>query len=257
MAETAVTHQYFTDSLINGTPAPKMIWVSPGKFTMGDIQGVGLNDEVPAHEVTISKRFAIGKHPVTFDEYDLFTRMTNYKQANDRQWGRGKRPVINVSWIDANAYTKWLSEQTGKHYRLPTEAEWEFATRGGTSTAYWWGNTMLTDMAHCYECGDNIRHTKTTTVASFKPNPFGLYDTYGNVWEWTASRWTQSYNGEELKQINQDEVVIAPNYLKAAQLAMRGGAWNLLPKFNRSSSRFYGPPHAKSWNLGFRIARTE
>ena len=234
-----------------------MIWISPGKFTMGDIQGIGLKDEGPTHEVTIKKRFAIAKHPVTFDQFDLFTQMTKRKSANDHGWQRGQRPVINVSWIDAVAYTNWLSEQTGKHYRLPTESEWEYASRGGTSTAYWWGDKILANMIHCYECGDNIRHKETTNVASFKANPFGLYDTYGNVWEWTASRWTQAYNGEELKQINQEDVIIAANYLKAAQLAMRGGAWNLLPKFNRSSSRFYGPPHAKSSNLGFRISRTE
>lgn len=254
---TQAAPEYFTDTLNDGSNGPQMVWIPAGTFIMGDIQGVGLDDEVPTVEVKITKRFAISKHPVTFEQYDLFTRMTDRRPANDHGWGRADRPVIHVSWLDAIEYTKWLSAQTGKQYRLPTEAEWEYAARGNSSTAYWWGNTMLPGMAHCYECGDKVRPDKTTVVASFKANAYGLYDVSGNVWEWTASKWTRTYNGEQLKQISPEDINITPNYLEAAQLAMRGGSWNLLGKFNRSSSRYYGSPQSRSLNLGFRIARSE
>ncbi len=248
---------YFTDQLINGAAGPEMVWIPAGDFIMGDIQGIGLNDEVPPHKVSINKRFALGKYPVTFLEYDLFCEKTNRTKAYDHGWGRGERPVIHVNWLDAIAYTKWLSQQTGKKYRLPTEAEWEYAVRAGSKTNYWWGNKMLPDMAYCFKCGDNVKKNQTTVVGRFSANPFGLYDVVGNVWEWTASKWTKTYFGDEVKQIDENEVVISPNYLKAAQLAMRGGAWNLHERFNRSSSRYYGAPKANNMNLGFRVARSE
>jgi len=234
-----------------------MIWITAGDFVMGDIQGIGLNDEVPTHTVTIKKRFALGKYPITFNQYDLFCEKTNRTKANDHGWGRGSRPVIHVTWLDATAYTVWLSKQTGKTYRLPTEAEWEYAARGNTSTNYWWGNDMLPIKAFCHECGDTTRKSQTIAVGKFPVNPFGLYDIVGNVWEWVASKWTATYDGEELKEISRDDLVISPNYLDEAQLAMRGGAWNLRPRFNRSSSRYYGAPKARNRNLGFRVARSE
>ncbi len=112
---------------------PEMVVISPGRFQMGCVSGVGCsNDELPVHTVTFDQPFAIGKYEVTFDEYDRFAAATGREPPDDRGWGRGKRPVINVSWEDAVAYAEWLSEQTGKRYRLPTEAEWEYATRAGT-----------------------------------------------------------------------------------------------------------------------------
>jgi len=255
--KVTVDFNYFRDKMPDGTNGPEMIWIAAGDFMMGDLQGIGLNDEVPTHLVTIEKRFAIGKYPVTFNEYDLFCKKTNRRIANDHGWGRGSRPVIHITWLDAVAYTKWLSQQTSKNYRLPTEAEWEYAARAQTNTNYWWGNKMLPGMAFCHECGDTTRKTATPIVGQFPVNPFGLYDISGSVWEWTASKWTATYQGEELKQISADEVVISPNYLDEAQLTMRGGAWNLRPRFNRSSSRYYGAPKARNRNLGFRIARSK
>ena len=118
-----------------------MVIIAAGSFRMGDIQGGGRNNEKPLHDVSVDK-FAMGKYEVTFAEYDKFAEATGRKKPSDNGWGRGNRPVINVSWNDARAYAKWLSDQTGKTYRLPTEAEWEYAARAGTSTKYWWGNEI-------------------------------------------------------------------------------------------------------------------
>ncbi len=250
-------NESFKDKMTGGPDGPEMVWIPAGKFLMGDIQGIGLKDEVPVHEVEIKQRFAIGKYSVTFSEYDFFCEATGRKKPGDRGWGRGKQPVILVNWLDAIAYTKWLSKETGKQYRLPIEAEWEYAARAGTNTRYWWGDSMKPGMANCHQCNDKTTKPRPVTVGQFMPNAFGLYDALGNVFEWTASKWTKTFNGEELKQINRDEVQILANYLDAAQIAMRGGTWNLGEKFNRSSSRYYGAPQSANTNLGFRVARSE
>ena len=113
-----------------------MVVVPPGEFRMGDIQGSSSTDERPVHRVRIPRPFAIGRYEVTFDEYDVRARLKRRALPSDQGWGRGRRPAINVSWKDAVAYAEWLSKQTGKRYRLPTEAEWEYAARAGTETAY-------------------------------------------------------------------------------------------------------------------------
>src|SRR5262245_42158522 len=154
---------------------PEMLVVPGGSFKMGDVQGGGDPEvEVPVHTVRIQKPFAIGRYEVTFDEYDQFAKARNRKLPDDEGWGRGPRPVINVSWDDAAAYAKWLSEQTGNRYRLPTEAEWEYAARAGTETNYWWGNNLIKGMANCDGCGSQWDGKQTGPVGSFKPNAFGL-----------------------------------------------------------------------------------
>jgi formylglycine-generating enzyme required for sulfatase activity len=181
----------FRDSLKDNSEGPEMVLIPAGKFRMGEKQSV--------HEVSVES-FAMGRYPVTFAEYDYFCEETrhalslheNRKKPEDRGWGRDNRPVINVSWHDAVAYTEWLSEQTGQQYRLPTEAEWEYAARAGTETDYWWGNDIDETKANYDE---NIGHT--TPVGNYEPNPFGLYDTAGNVWEWTCSEYESQYNGKE------------------------------------------------------------
>jgi formylglycine-generating enzyme required for sulfatase activity len=174
----------FRDRLKSGTEGPEMVVVPAGSFQMGNVEGGGEKDETPVHAVTIQKPFAIGRYEGTFDEYDQFAKATNRKLPADQGWGRGHRPVINVSWEDVNAYVKWLSEQTGKRYRLPTEADWEYAARAGKETAYWWGNDFIKGMANCNGCGSQWDNKQTAPVGSFKPNALGLYDTAGNVWEW-------------------------------------------------------------------------
>ncbi len=244
----------FRDKLKIGGTGPEMLRLPAGSFMMGDLQGQGLNDELPAHRVKV-RAFAIGKYEVTFDEYDRFCENTKRQKPLDAEWGRDRQPVMRVDWIDAVAYTEWLSVQTGFKYRLPTEAEWEYAARAGTDTDYWWGNEYEMDRASCFECGQLALAWRALPVGSFQPNPFGLYDTVGNLWEWTASEWTPKYKGAEQRALRRSQVKITANYLDGIQIAMRGGSWNLNPKDSRVSSRYYGAPQSKTTNLGFRVAR--
>jgi formylglycine-generating enzyme required for sulfatase activity len=133
----------FRDPLKNGQQGPEMVVIRQGLFRWVTVQGGGGPDELPVRAVTIQKPFAMGRYEVSFDEYDQFVTAAKRELPDDRGWGRGRRPVINVSWRDAVQYAVWLSEQTGKRYRLPTEAEWEYAARGGKETAYWWGKDAV------------------------------------------------------------------------------------------------------------------
>ncbi|MEZ6030154.1 MAG: SUMF1/EgtB/PvdO family nonheme iron enzyme [Hyphomonadaceae bacterium] len=175
---------------------PEMALLPGGSFTMGDIAGKGYAQEKPPHEVMIARPFAIGVYEVTFAEWDACVAdggCDGYRPS-DAGWGRDKRPVINVSWYDAKAYTDWLSAKTGKPYRLPSEAEWEFAARAGTSTLFWWGNEVGQGHANCPGCGSQWDGTQTAPVGSFSPNAFGLYDTAGNALEWVEDCGSDNYN---------------------------------------------------------------
>jgi formylglycine-generating enzyme required for sulfatase activity len=185
----------FRDKLKGGSQGPEMVVIPAGTFKMGDIQDTGRDLEKPVHTVSIAKSFAIGRYPITFDEYDEFASATSRPLPNDYGWGRGRQPAIEVSWDDAVEYTKWLSEQTGERYRLPTEAEWEYAARAGTETEYGWGNEMKAGMANCKGGDSRWGGKQTSPVGSFQPNPFGLYDTAGNVWEWVEDCWHENYKG--------------------------------------------------------------
>jgi formylglycine-generating enzyme required for sulfatase activity len=233
-----VAGKVFRDRLRDGNLGPKMVVIPAGSFRMGDIQGGGDSDEQPVHRVSVGK-FAMGVYEVTFAEYDKFAEATGRKKPSDRDWGRGNRPVINVSWHDAVAYTKWLSSQTGKKYSLPTEAEWEYAARAGTETKYWWGNEIDKSKAN-YGWSFN----KTSAVGSFAANQFGLYDTVGNLWEWTCSAYANKYNGKEKQCVT-----------TGSSLSFRGGSWygNAwrralgLPRQVRAAGRYDA--------VGFRVSR--
>ena len=174
---------------------PEMVEIPGGSFRMGCVSGQNCaNDEQPVHEVQVES-FELSKYEVTFEEYDRFTSAAGRARASDEGWGRGRRPVINVSWEDAVAYTRWLSEQTGERYRLPTEAEWEYAARAGTATAYSWGNGIGRNRANCDGCGSQWDNRQTAPVGSFGPNGWGLHDLHGNVWEWVQDCWNESYRG--------------------------------------------------------------
>ena len=221
---------------------PRMVVVPAGTFTMGSaVSEEGRNDdEGPQHSVTIPTPFAVGVFEVTFTEWDACVSGGGCggSAAADEGWGRGNRPVINVSWDDAQAYVSWLSERTGAHYRLLSEAEWEYAARAGTRTARYWGESDADQCGYANgyndygSCSDG--HRFTAPVGSFDPNAFGLYDVLGNVAEWTQ------------------DCLNEPCYRRVS----RGGAWSSLPEELRSASRSGPFSDMGFWQVGFRVART-
>lgn len=192
------------DTLKDGSLGPAMVVLPAGSFTMGSPAGeLARGADEQQHEVQIAQPFAIGKYEVTFDEYDSFARATGRKLPQD-SWGRKDQPVINVSWDDATAYAAWLAEQTGKPYRLPTQAEWEYAARAQTTTPFWTGDCIKTDQAN-YDGGDDyngcgaktgLYRSQTVPVGSLPANAWGLHEVAGNVWEWTCSEYAGVYAGE-------------------------------------------------------------
>jgi formylglycine-generating enzyme required for sulfatase activity len=164
---------------------PEMVVVPAGSFTMGSPWSeIGSYPaEKPEHAVTFTRPFAVGEFALTFDEWDAWCAgggCTGYRPS-DNGWGRGRRPVINVSWNDAKLYVAWLARKTGKPYRLLSESEYEYATRAGTATMYFWGDDIGNNNANCKACGSEWGFKQTTPVGSFPPNKFGLYDMLGNV----------------------------------------------------------------------------
>ncbi|MBU2965404.1 SUMF1/EgtB/PvdO family nonheme iron enzyme [Amphritea sp. 2_MG-2023] len=237
----------FTDQLDDGFKGPQMIIMPRGLFTMGDQKLVGDDNELPAHQVTISHRFALSRNEVTFNDYDYYARSMGRPLPDDEGWGRGNRPVINVSWKDAKAYVQWLALLTGQPYRLPTEAEWEYAARAGTDTNYWWGDQLEPQRAVCGECGTEWDGKKTAPVASFPPNSWGIHDMNGNVDEWVEDCYQDSYFGAP----NDGSAMIDGD---CDFRVMRGGSWFDIGRVIRSSSRYRYLPDSSKNSWGFRIA---
>ena len=242
----------FRDQMKNGNNGPEMVVVPAGRFRMGDIQGKGLKVEQPVHKVYIRKPFAMGRYEVTFDEYDAFAKAAARDFPDDEGFGRGRRPVIRVSWNEAVDYAQWLSQQTGKRYRLPTEAEWEYAARAGTETAYWWGEEMQSGLANCKSCGSPEDKAQTMPVGSYKPNPFGLHDTAGNVREWVQDCWHENYQGAPSDGSAWEQ----ENDANCSGRVNRGGSLRGSSKLNiRSSSRDKYRAAARPYWVGFRLVR--
>ena len=241
----------FRDTLQDGFKGPEMVVIPAGEFRMGDLQGNGRSNERPAHRVHIARGFAIGKYELGYEEYLQFATSTGRPPPYDEGWGRGRRPVIDVSWEDAQAYTRWLSDQTGEPYRLPTESEWEYASRAGMDMSYWWGNDVQQDdqvQANCDGCGSQWDGSQTAPAGSFTPNPNGLYDTTGNVAEWVEDCYLDNYRGafeDGSPQVQED----------CEQRVIRNGGWNSTPEKIRSPARAWDKPLNRSSGTGFRIAR--
>ena len=202
--------QVFTDTLKDGSPCPfcpEMVVVPAGSFTMGSPRGEEgrYGDEGPQRTVTFSRLFAIGRYEVTFAQWEacLAAGGCNGYRPDDRGWGRGAQPVINISWDDAQSFVEWLSRQTGEAYRVPTEAEWEYAARAGTTTPFWTGPTISTTQAnydgnYIYGSGDKGTYRQRTVTVDdplFPANPFGLLHVHGNVWEWVQDCYANSCEG--------------------------------------------------------------
>ena len=245
----------------DGPACPEMVVVPGGSFMMGTSPSEEGRDgdEGPVHRVTISEPFAVGVYAVTFDEWDACVRdgggCGGY-WPNDEGWGRGRRPVINVSWEDAKAYVSWLSVETGEAYRLLSEAEWEYVARAGTTTPFHTGRTISTDQAnydgdYTYGSGHEGRYRKKTIpVASFAANGFGLHDVHGNVWEWVEDCWHGSY-------ADAPENGIAWTWEGDCSVrVMRGGSWYRPPSDLRSGFRRRRGTSNRDETYGFRVART-
>jgi formylglycine-generating enzyme required for sulfatase activity len=225
---------------------PALVAVQPGTFTMGS--NTDDPSEKPAHRVTIAAPFAIGKTEVTVEQWEACVAAGGCPSvAADA--GRGKNtPVRDVSWDDAQRYVKWLSQASGKPYRLPTEAEWEYAARGGTSTRYWWGDRMQPGKADCKECGKPWQAEGPVDVASFAANPYGLYDMNGSVWEWVSDCWHNSYKGAPVDGRAWDEA-------NCRVRVIRGGSWREGGSYMLSSTRFKYDASVRHSQNGFRVAR--
>jgi formylglycine-generating enzyme required for sulfatase activity len=248
----------FRDRLADGSEGPEMVVIPEGEFWMGsdrERDPEALDDELPRHRVRIARSFALGRYPVTFAEYERFAKATGRDLPDDEQWGRGNRPVIHVSWKDAVAYCKWLSEQTRRRYRLPTEAEWEYAARAGTETRYWWGSEIGQDAkiwANCSSCGSEWDDKQTAPVGSFEPNDFGLHDTAGNVWEWVQDCWHDSYEGAPT---DGHKAWGSEGRGDCGLRVLRGGSWDGGPGGLRSAHRGGDNPLGRTNDVGFRLAQ--
>jgi formylglycine-generating enzyme required for sulfatase activity len=241
------------DSFKECDNCPDMIVVPAGKFVMGSpATEAGRDvDESPQHSVTIANPFAVAGFDLTFDEWDACVAdggCDGYR-PQDQAWGRGRRPVINVSWDNATAYVAWLSRKTGKAYRLLTEAEWEYAARAGSSTAYYWGKEIGKGNANCDGCGSKWDDVQTSPVGSFAANAFGLYDMAGNVWQWVQDCYRVRYDGGPSDGL-------AWTSDKCTSRVIRGGSWISTPPLLRSAGRFRNSPEDRGNLLGFRVGRT-
>jgi formylglycine-generating enzyme required for sulfatase activity len=227
---------------------PDMVVIPPGTFTMGED---GHTREMPRHTVTIRYSFAISRFDITFDEWDACVADggCGFYHPGDNGWGRGRRPVINVSWEDTQSYVGWLSKKTGKRYRLPSEAEWEYVARAGSTTTFWWGNDVGAGNANCDHCGSQWDNKQTSPVASFRPNAFGVYDTAGNVTQWVEDRWNATYDGAP-----QDGSAWETG--DPARRVMRSGSWYNNPAAQHPAFRNADAPRVRNGKIGFRIAVT-
>jgi formylglycine-generating enzyme required for sulfatase activity len=230
---------------------PVMVIIPAGKFTMGSPENEPDREDTegPQHAVTVARPFAVSKFEVSFEEWDACVAAARCPDVPDH-WGRGRMPVINVSWHDAKQYVAWLSELTEKEYRLLTEAEWEYAARAGTVTRYFWGDDPRGGNANCNGCGSRWDLQQTAPVGSLEPNAFGLYDTLGNVWEWVEDRWHDNYDGAPTDS-SAWLTASDPDYR-----VIRGGSWRNEIELVRTAVRVDRNIHVRFDTLGLRIART-
>ena len=238
---------------------PELVVVPAGSFMMGSpaSEEGRDDDEGPQHRVRIGQPFAVGVYEVTFAEWDACVRAGGCGgyRPGDRGWGRGIRPVINVSWEDAQGYVRWLSRRTGNDYRLLSEAEWEYVARAGTTTPFHFGSTISTSEANYdgdYTYGNGRTgqdRRKTVAVGSFPANAFGLHDVHGNVWEWVQDCWNDRYAGAPTDGSAWERG-------ECSRRVVRGGSWSSNPSGLRSAYRLWSTTGGRNYSDGFRVART-
>ena len=220
---------------------PTMVYIPSGSFQMGSNES---DSEKPIHTVKV-KQFYMGQTVVTFDQwYACYKDGDCSHYPEDEDWGRGSRPVINVNWNDAQQYIAWINRKTGKKYRLPSEAEWEYAAKAGGNSKYSTGNSISCRQARYSGCGSET----TVSVRSYSANNYGLYDMHGNVWEWVEDCWNNSYKGAPVNGS-------AWQSGDCSKRVMRGGDWYSIASYLRSASRGTKTSSARGYNSGFRIAQ--
>jgi formylglycine-generating enzyme required for sulfatase activity len=234
------------------TDCPTMVVVAAGSFMMGspDTERGRAPNEGPRQQIEIASQFAVSKYPVTFSEWDACTAVGGCAKIDDSGFGRGPKPVINVTWEEAKQYIEWLSQMTGQNYRMLTEAEFEFAARAGTATAFPWGDDILAGKAYCAGCGNRLANNKgTAPVGQFSPNAFGLFDIHGNVAQWVEDCYFKSLDG-----IPSNGRARTAN--DCTRHVVRGAGWDSGAARIRSAARDLGTIPHRDYNIGFRVART-
>lgn len=230
---------------------PEMAIIPAGTFQMGSTRGD--TDEVPVHGVTIAKSFAIARHPATFAEWDacVADKGCTYSPG-DEGWGRGRQPVINVSWNDIQEYLKWLSKRAGHVYHLPPESKFEYALRAGSTTEFAWGNTLDGHHLTCDGCTDRNYTRPLPVGTAFPPNAWGLTDMHYNVLEWMDDCYHTSFAGAPA-----DGAPWTKNCAGSLRKGhvSRGSSWYRPPGIGRASNRGVTPPDVRVPNLGFRVVR--
>ncbi|MQM31525.1 MAG: hypothetical protein CRU78_13775 [Candidatus Accumulibacter phosphatis] len=244
-ATTTVDRLQAGDSFRDCELCPEMVVVPPGSFEMGSDRN--RPEEKPSHRVTIPGAFAIGTHEITVAQWDACLKEGECRHSPEP--GRdGRLPMANVSWNDVQDYLKWLRGKTGQDYRLPSEAEWEYAARAGSKSNYWWGNEKGAQRANCTDCDSPFDGKDASPAGSFAANAFGLYDVHGNVWEWTEDCWNPSYRGAPAD---------GKPWLRGDCLSrvLRGGSWALDHEYMRSSRRSRYDRDVRYYVNGFRVVR--
>ena len=236
---------------------PAMVIVPAGSFVMGSPGGERFRGAEPQHEVTIAEPFAVGKFEITFDEWEACVAEGGCDDylPEDHGWGRGDRPVIQVSFEDAQRYIAWLREKTGRSYRLLSETDWEYAARGGSQTVFGFGDTITSELANYdartgYNGGPTGEFRERTMPAgSFAPNTFGLHDMHGNVWEWVEDCWNDTYTETKPRD--------GSAWLEGDcnGRIMRGGSWEDYSGEVRAAARVGSGADEHYWSDGFRVAR--
>jgi formylglycine-generating enzyme required for sulfatase activity len=247
----------------------RLFWVTTNRSKQTPIYRGSLLRQPNPPRVTISRAFAVGKFAVTVDQFSDFVGETGY-DAGTTCWAyegwkaeersshsfrdpgfpqAGSHPSVCLSWDDAKAYVRWLSEKTGRAYRLLSEAEWEYAARAGTTTRYFWGDDTGSGNANCDGCGSQWDDKQTAPVGSFKPNAFGLYDMHGNAWQWLEDCWHDKYDGSPSDGSSWTSG-------DCSSRVVRGGSWNVYPALLRAAIRLRFASGLRVRDLGFRVART-
>lgn len=247
---SSYTAEFFSDKLSDGSNGPQLSVNPAGAGIAGEEYTNSTGYFGPQRAIKNSIAFAITRAEITFAQYDKFANATNRALPDDRGWGRGDMPVINMSWMDATAYAKWLTEQTNQYYRLPSETEWEYAARAGTKTVYWWGNEYIQSKEHCDRdignCTTGTEAAQPWISGRYNANSYGLYDVSSNVAEWVLDCDDENRRSIDTKPVESGD---------CEYRIVKGGSYSDRAHNIRLSARSALSIDAKYPSVGFRLVR--